>query len=132
MNIKCKVMHRDAKLPRKYRVTDAGLNLYCCTPINIPPREIRGIRTGVAIDVPDGHVGIIWARSSTCMKGLQCFAGLWDPNYIGEIVINMFNFTAVEVEIKKHERFAQFLIVELSKDLHVSEVNKLLHRYKKK
>ncbi len=132
MNIKCKVLHKDARLPRKHRVSDAGLILSCCTPMSIPAKAIKGVRTGVAIDIPDNHVGIIWARSSTCIKGLQCFAGLWDPNYIGEIVINMFNFTDKEVIVKKHERFAQFLVVELNKDLRVTEVNRLYNRYKKK
>ncbi len=131
MKIKCKVIHSDAKVPRKYHASDAGLDLYCCVGVVIPSKTIKGIRTGVAIDIPDNHVGIIWARSSTCIKGLQCFAGLWDPGYIGEIVINMFNFTEGEVSVKKHERFAQFIVVELNKDMHVSEVSRLSSRNKR-
>ncbi len=131
MKIKCKVIHQDAKVPRKYHESDAGLDLYCCKAISIPTREIRGVRTGVAIDIPDGHVGIMWARSSTCIKGLQCFAGLWDPGYVGEIILNMFNFTGGDVIVKKHERFAQLIVVELNKSIHVSEVPRLVNRNKR-
>lgn len=131
MRIKCRVIHKDAKVPKKYYGSDAGLDLYCCSSISIPPKEIRGVRTGVAIDVPDNHVGIMWARSSTCIKGLQCFAGLWDPGYVGEIVLNMYNFTEGEVIVRKHERFAQFIIVGLNKDIQIVEVSRLTNRNKR-
>ncbi len=130
MKIKCKIIHKDAKAPRKYNETDAGFDLYCCKAVSVPTKEIRGIRTGVAIDIPDGCVGIMWSRSSTSIKGLQCLAGLWDPGYIGEIVLNMFNFTGGDVVVRKHERFAQLIVVELNNKVHITEVSRLANRNK--
>ncbi len=111
-----------------YTEEQALLEAYRCLQCKNAPC-IKGCP--VAIDIPDGCVGIMWARSSTCIKGLQCLAGLWDPGYIGEIVLNMFNFTGGDVLVRKHERFAQLIIVELNKDIHVSEVPRLANRNKR-
>jgi dUTP pyrophosphatase len=85
--------------------------------MTVQPGQVTLVPTGLVIAVPAGHVLGIFARSSTPLKrGLMVAngVGLVDSDYCGdkdEIKIEVFNFTAAPVEIKKGDRLAQGVII---------------------
>ena len=79
--------------------------------------EVALVPTGLVIEVPKGHVLGVFARSSTPLKrGLMVAngVGVVDPDYCGpadEIKIEVFNFTAAPVAVKRGDRLAQGLLI---------------------
>jgi dUTP pyrophosphatase len=85
--------------------------------IDIPPRSIRLVGTGLVIAVPDGHFLGIFARSSTPLKrGLMVAngVGVIDPDYCGpedEIKIQVLNVTDAPVQVRRGDRLAQGIVL---------------------
>jgi dUTP pyrophosphatase len=86
----------NAKIPTRTYKTDAGLDLYALEDTIIAVGETRLVKTGVAIQVPEGYVGMIKSRSSLGIKGLQVGAGVVDTDYAGDLSIVVHNFSATE------------------------------------
>ncbi len=80
----------------------------------IKPGEIRAVRTGIAIAIPRGFVGLIKDRSSRALKGLHVLAGVIDPGYRDELKVVIINLSNEEITIKEGERFAQLLILPVA------------------
>lgn len=76
-----------AKNPSRAHATDAGWDLFALDGHYLypgyPPEKIR---TGIALSIPIGHVGIISPRSSLGAKGVQIYGGIIDSGYRGEII----------------------------------------------
>jgi dUTP pyrophosphatase len=95
----------------------AGVDLAAAVDVEIPPRSIRLVGTGLVIGVPDGHFLGIFARSSTPLKrGLMVAngVGVVDADYCGpedEVKIQLLNFTDAPVHIKKGDRLAQGIVL---------------------
>lgn len=89
-------MHPEAKIPTRTYVTDAGLDLYALEDTTIYVGDTELVKTGVAIQVPEGYVGMIKSRSSLGIKGLQVGAGVVDSNYAGDLSVVIHNFSATE------------------------------------
>ena len=64
MKIKVKKLHKDAKLPTHGHPGDAGMDFYCVEDVIFPPGKQERVHTGVAIEIPEGFVGLIWDKSS--------------------------------------------------------------------
>ncbi len=81
--------------------------------IEIKPSETVFIHTGIATQIPDGLVGLIYARSGlACKRGLapaNC-VGVIDSDYRGEIMVALHNYSNVTQEIEPNERVAQLVI----------------------
>lgn len=91
MKVKFKKLHEDAKLPFQANPGDAGLDL---TAVNVTigaEGEIE-YRTGLAVEIPEGHVGLLFMRSSIFKKDITLTnaVGVIDSGYRGEI---MFKYT---------------------------------------
>lgn len=89
LKLKVKKLHPDAKMPAYGRVGDAGLDL---TAISMHMEGEHGMivyRTGLAIEIPSGHVGLLFPRSSISNYDLNLAnsVGVIDENYRGEIVV---------------------------------------------
>ena len=90
MEVKIKRLHKDAVIPKYAKPGDAGLDLTAIDRKLV--REESGVEyieydTGLAIEIPDGHVGLIFPRSSLCSKDLilSNHVGVIDSGYRGSI-----------------------------------------------
>lgn len=95
----------------------AGFDLAAAADLEVPPREIRLVPTGLVIEVPPGHFLAIIARSSTPLKrGLMVAngVGVVDADYCGpadEIKVQVLNITDQPVAIARGDRLAQGLVL---------------------
>lgn len=125
MKLKVKKLNIDAKLPTKGHPGDAGLDFYAINDVVFAPREQVRVHTGVAVEIPDGYVGLIWDKSSISFNlGLKVMGGVIDASYRGEIIMSMLNTTDKEVVLGKGNKIAQMLIQKFE-DCDILEVSEL-------
>ena len=111
MIIKIKKLDKEAKLPTHGHPGDAGVDLYCIEDVRFPPGKQERVHTGVAIEIPEGYVGLIWDKSSISFNlGLKVMGGVIDAGYRGEIVMNLLNVSSKEVLLSKDHKVAQMII----------------------
>lgn len=82
-------------------------------PITIKPNESILIHTGIATAIPNGYVGLVYARSGiACKRGLAPSnkVGVIDADYRGEIMVSLHNHSSVEQTVVPNERIAQMVI----------------------
>ena len=114
-SIRVKVLKEGAKLPTYGSAEAAGADLYACieSRVTIAPGETAFVPTGIALEVPKGCAGLIYARSGmACKRGLAPAnkVGVVDSDYRGEILVALHNHGAASQTIENGERIAQFLI----------------------
>ncbi len=121
--IRVKLLNSDAKLPtRSYH--SAGYDLYASESIECPPGKVTSVSTGVAAELPPGLAALVWDRSGMGKKGLTVFGGVIDEDYRGEWLVMLYNSTAENYVINRHDRVAQFLLQEVKYEP-VEEVQEL-------
>ncbi|UCD12093.1 MAG: dUTP diphosphatase [Nitrospinaceae bacterium] len=99
------------RLPAYQHAGDAGADLLAARPAVIPPRGRALVETGIRLELPEGHVGLIWPRSGLAVKkGIDCGAGVVDSHYRGEIKVLLFNHTDEAFHVEPGDRIAQILI----------------------
>jgi dUTP pyrophosphatase len=103
-----------ATMPTRAHPGDAGLDLYALESASVAPGEGGLLRTGVAVAVPHGHVGLVCDRSSLARRGLKTAGGVIDAGYRGELGVVVWNLSGRPQEIKAGERCAQLLIVPIA------------------
>ena len=113
--IPVKILRKGATLPTYGSVEAAGADLYACleTPVTIEPGKTAFIPTGIAMAVPRGCAGLIYARSGlACKRGLAPAnkVGVIDSDYRGEIMVALYNHGAEAQTIGHGERVAQMVI----------------------
>ena len=113
--IRVKKLKADAKLPTYGTALAAGADLYACLeePVTIAPGCSAFIPTGIALEVPVGCAGLIYARSGmACKRGLAPAnkVGVVDSDYRGEITVVLYNHGQVPQTVETGERVAQFVI----------------------
>jgi dUTP pyrophosphatase len=107
--IRVQRLNPDAQLPtRSYH--SAGYDLYALEDKVCLPGQVTKIPTGIAIELPPGHVGLVWDRSGMGKKGLTVFGGVVDEDYRGEWLVMLFNSTTESYKVYQGDRVAQFLI----------------------
>ena len=114
-SIRVKKLDPRAILPTYGSAQAAGADLYACldAPVTIEPGETAWVGTGIALEVPAGCAGLIYARSSLGTKrGLAPAnkVGVVDSDYRGEIRVVLLNHGKVSQTIEHGERIAQFVI----------------------
>lgn len=118
-------LNKDAVLPQYYLGSDIGLDLVAVEDVTFAPMEQKEVKTGIAIKIPQGHVGLIRDRAGIVTKmNVHTVAGTFDPGYRGEISVLLVNFSDEEVEIGKGMRIAQMIIMPVSK-VSIKEVKSL-------
>ena len=116
MIVKIKKLNQNAVIPTRGSNQAAGYDLYACieNPINIPSHSTEKIGTGLAIEVPEGYFGGIFARSGLSTKqGLRpanC-VGCCDSDYRGEYIVALHNDTNEDKIINPGERIAQLVVM---------------------
>ena len=111
MEVKIKKLVENAVIPKYAHSTDAGLDLTAVSKENKNGVYIYG--TGLAIEIPEGYVGLIFPRSSNYKQDLwltNC-VGVIDPDYRGELLISLQNDSYETQIIKPYERIAQFALL---------------------
>ena len=113
--IRVKKLSPKAILPTYGSAEAAGADLYACldAPVTVAPGETAWIPTGLALEVPKGCAGLVYARSSLGVKrGLAPAnkVGVIDSDYRGQIHVVLLNHGKTEQTIRHGERIAQFLI----------------------
>lgn len=117
MRLKIKRLDAAVGLPEPATAGAAGFDLASAVDVDIPPRSIRLVGTGLVIAVPDGYFLGIFARSSTPLKrGLMVAngVGVVDADYCGpadEIKIQLLNITDAAVQVKRGDRLAQGIVL---------------------
>ncbi len=111
MKLQVKLLHPDAKMPVYVHATDAGMDLFCLEAITIAPHERVQVKTGIAVSIPQGFVGLIWDKSGLSHRhGLKVLGGVIDADYRGEILVGLVNLGDISHTIEKGDKITQMLI----------------------
>lgn len=110
-----KKLNDKAVMPSYGSAYAAGADLYACLEEKktIAPGETYLVKTGIAVEIPEGYVGLIYARSGLASKkGLAPAnkVGVIDSDYRGEIMVALHNHSGSPQEIAEGERVAQMVI----------------------
>ena len=113
--IRVKLLRPGAALPAYGSAGAAGADLTACleAPVTIAPGQTAFIPTGLAMEVPAGCAGLVYARSGmACKQGLAPAnkVGVIDSDYRGEIVVALHNHGDVSRTVEPGQRIAQMLI----------------------
>lgn len=113
--IRVKKLKPNAILPTYGSAEAAGADLYACLDdkIVIKPGESVFVPTGLAMEIPKGYVGLIYARSGlACKRGLAPAnkVGVIDSDYRGEFIVVLHNHGMAPQEVDHGERIAQLVI----------------------
>lgn len=114
-NVNIKKLNEKAIIPTYGTSYSAGADLYACMEesINIEPGETFFVKTGIAMEIPEGYAGLVYARSGlACKKGLAPAnkVGVIDSDYRGEIIVALHNHGNESVTVENGERIAQLVI----------------------
>lgn len=116
IDVNIKKLNKKAIIPTYGTEYSAGFDLYSVSDeeITINPHETVFIKTGLAMEIPIGYGGFIFARSGlSTKKGLAPVnkVGIIDADYRGEIMVALYNQTNETKTIDAHERIAQMVIM---------------------
>ena len=114
--INIKKLNDNAVIPTYGSEFSAGADLYALAdePIVIAPRETVLVHTGVAMEIPTGYVGLVFARSGLATKRALAPAnkvGVIDSDYRGEIMVALHNHGSEPKTVENGERIAQIVLV---------------------
>ena len=113
--MKIKKLNPNAIIPTYGSECAAGADLYACieSPVTIEPGQTVFISTGLAMEIPEGYAGFVYARSGlSCKRGLAPAnkVGVVDADYRGEITVALHNHSDEPKTIEVNERIAQIVI----------------------
>ena len=113
--IRIKKLRQNAMVPTYGSEEAAGADLYACMDesVTIEPGESAWINSGIAVELPRGYVGLVFARSSMGAKrGLAPAnkVGVIDSDYRGELRVVLHNHSKIAQSVEPGERVAQLVI----------------------
>ena len=109
-------LDKELDLPKYALKTDVGFDLRSSEDICIKQDEQKFVKTGIIIEIPKGHVGLIRDRSGVMTKhGVHTVAGTFDSAYRGEVTIALANFGNEDVYVERGMRIAQMLILPVKR-----------------
>lgn len=122
VTVKLKKLNANAVIPTYGTEFSAGADLYACTDesITVPAGATVKIKTGIAIELPEGYAGLVYARSGLATKrGLAPAnkVGVIDSDYRGEIMVMLHNHSDKDEIIESAERIAQLIITPYVKGI---------------
>ena len=109
--------HPHTELPARAHPTDAGLDLAASETTHIAPGVVTLVPTGIAVAIPEGHVGILAARSSLAVKKAMTLAngvGIIDAAYRGEIKVPVIPLDGCHNLIQAGQKIAQLIILPIA------------------
>jgi len=113
--VKIKKINPNAIIPTYGTEFSAGADLYACLEgnVTIAAGETAFVKTGLALEIPIGFAGFIYARSGlACKKGLAPAnkVGVIDADYRGELIVALHNHSKNTIVVEPKERIAQLVI----------------------
>ncbi len=115
MELKTRLLEPGATVPSRANDGDAGLDLRAAEPALLAAGERASIGTGIAVEIPAGHAGLVLPRSGLAIRhGISMVnaPGLVDSGYRGELRVLLLNTDRESAfEIERGDRIAQLLVV---------------------
>lgn len=116
MKVRVKKLDSRARLPERGTASAAGADLLALldAPKELAPGETAMIPTGLAVEIPEGYAGLVFARSGiSCKHGVAPAnkVGVIDADYRGEVTVALHNHSAQTYTIEPFERIAQLVVV---------------------
>jgi len=110
-----------ATCPKKSLSSDACYDLFALEDCTVPTiinnysvvQTATKIKTGIALDIPDGYAGFIHDRSSMGMKMIKVFGGCIDAHYFGDISVCLVNYGPADYNVRAGDRIAQIVIQKI-------------------
>ena len=109
--------HPHAEVPTRAHPTDAGLDLAASETTQVAPRVVTLVPTGIAVAIPEGHVGILAARSSLATKKAMTLAngvGVIDAGFRDEIKVPVIPLDGCHNLIQAGQKIAQLIILPIA------------------
>jgi dUTP pyrophosphatase len=107
-----------ARLPVRAHDDDAGYDLHALEPVTLAPGARAMVRTGIAIELPAGHAGLVLPRSGLAARhgvALVNAPGLIDAGYRGELRVLLLNTDReLAFEVAPGDRIAQLVVVAVA------------------
>ncbi len=117
MSLRVRRVDPQAVLPTRAHAGDAGLDLYALDDSVLGPGERASVRTGIAVEIPEGQAGLVLPRSGLARRhGISVVnaPGLIDAGYRGEVQVLLLNTDrATPFSIAPGDRIAQLVIVSV-------------------
>ncbi|TSC96399.1 MAG: dUTPase [Parcubacteria group bacterium Athens0714_26] len=129
MKLKIKKLHQEAVVPKYAKKHDAGMDLFALEDHTASPGEVIFVKTGIAMEIPEGYVGLVWDKSGFSTKTkMKTLGGVIDAGYRGDVTVCLINLCSEAHHIEKGMKVAQILIqkveqpeIELVEELSESE-----------
>ena len=120
MEIKLKKVNEKAIIPTYGTIDAAGADLYACIDeeVIIHPGDTKIIKTGIAVAIPKGYAGLIYARSGLALKRNLApgnKVGVIDADYRGELMVALHNHGNISQKVEVNERIAQLVVTPFLK-----------------
>ncbi len=110
MKLFVKKMRDDARLPTRAHHDDAGIDLYSCGNHIVHPQQTLMIPIGIALEIEEGYVGLIWDKSSIGSKSIKTLGGVIDAGYRGELKVMVHNLSNESYTFEHGHKVAQIVI----------------------
>ncbi len=114
MQLRFVKLNADARLPSRANPGDAGTDLHAAEQVRIGPGERAAVGTGLAVEIPPGHAGLVLPRSGLALEhgiALVNAPGLIDSGYRGELRVLLLNTDRDnEFAVEVGDRIAQLLL----------------------
>jgi dUTP pyrophosphatase len=108
-------------LPEYSSLGAAGADLYASEALTLAPGERAAVATGLRIEIPPGHAGLVWPRSGLAVRhGIDTLAGVIDSDYRGELRVVLVNHGGEPVRIEPGDRIAQLVVQKVERAAFVS------------
>jgi dUTP pyrophosphatase len=129
MDLRVTKLKDNAVVPTRAHAGDAGLDLYSTEEAHLGPGERWSVGTGIALEIPEGHAGLVLPRSGLAREhgiALVNAPGLIDAGYRGEVRVLLLNTDPAEtVRIEAGARIAQLVVtpVAIAAPVEVTELS---------
>jgi dUTP pyrophosphatase len=109
-------------LPRYASDAAAGADLHAAEAVTLLPGARAAVATAVHLELPPGHVGLVWPRSGLALKhGIDTLAGVIDSDYRGEVKVVLVNHGVEPFRIEAGDRIAQLLVQRVERVTFVAD-----------
>lgn len=108
------VINDGAYMPHRAHAWDAGYDLKTPVPVTVPAHGSAIINTGVHMQIPQGHAGLLVSKSGLNVEKNLTSTGLIDAGYTGSIRVKLYNHGNRDVHLEKGNKISQIIIIPVA------------------